>query len=287
VGQSFFINSTTGAGYTITSGDIQFKNSQREFVTENNSGDSQFLRPEQLTKKSKKQDFEKIRLSYKSPLGYYRQILVGAFPNTTDGFDLGYDARIFDYNDEDMYWLQGENWLVIQGVPDFNKERVLPLGVVVKEEGEFTIKIDSLENFTDVKNVYINDKLNDSVHNLTKTAYTTTSKGGYIHDRFEIIFYYEEELPTDPGGGEEPDYGIVLRVRHSYSNRQIQILNPEQIEISNLYLFDLNGNMLKDYDQITNEKEIILPVQGYSSGVYILKLYAKDKVISKKIIISN
>ena len=64
-------------------------------------------------------------------------------------------------------------------------------------------------------------------------------------------------------------------------------MNPEQIEISNLYLFDLNGNMLKDYDQITNEKEIILPVQGYSSGVYILKLYAKDKVISKKIIISN
>ncbi|MEP6260935.1 MAG: PKD-like domain-containing protein [Gillisia sp.] len=286
VGQAFFINSTTGAGYTISAGDIQFKNSQRKFITEKNQGNSQFLKPEIQTKNSREKEIEKIRISYTSPLGYYRQILVGAHPNATDGFDLGYDARIFDYNDEDMYWLQGENWLVIQGVPDFNKERVLPLGIVVKEEGEFTIKIDSLENFTDVKNVYINDKLNDTVHNLTKSDYTATSKGGYIHDRFEIIFYYQDELPVDPGGGEK-DYGIVLRVRHSYSNRQIQIWNPEQIEISNLYLFDLNGNMLEDYDQITNEKEIILPVRGYSSGVYILKLYAKDKVISKKIIISN
>jgi large repetitive protein len=62
-------------------------------------------------KKLKKKDIEKIRISYSSPLGYYRQILVGAHPDATDGFDLGYDARIFDYNEEDMYWLQGDNWL--------------------------------------------------------------------------------------------------------------------------------------------------------------------------------
>ena len=295
VGQAFLINS---ADYTdeaalyggINGGDITFKNSQRAFIRDNElSDDAIFLKPENVEKESKNKEIRKdtkIRISFRSPVGYYRQLLVGAVPNTTNGFDLGYDALLLDYNLEDMYWIQGNNYLVIQGVPHFEKDQVLPLGVKISEEKEFTIQIDTIENPASDLKIYLKDKVKDSIHYLSKSAYKSISEPGYIHDRFEIIFYYEEELPVDPGAGDK-DYGIVLRVRHSYANRQIQILNPDQVEISNLYLFDLNGNLLEDYDQITNEKEIILPVQGYSSGVYILKLYAKDKVISKKIIISN
>ncbi|WP_168191367.1 MULTISPECIES: LamG-like jellyroll fold domain-containing protein [Antarcticibacterium] len=156
VGQSFFINSANkgNGNYSIISGVIQFKNSQRGYEKEGT--ESIFLRPEVHTKRPKNENIEKIRISYRSPLGYNRQILVGATPAASNDFDLGYDAPIFDYQEEDMYWLQGNNWLVIQGVGHFNEDQVLPLGVVLKEEGKFTIQIDSLENFAELPNVYIN-----------------------------------------------------------------------------------------------------------------------------------
>ncbi|QED36231.1 T9SS type A sorting domain-containing protein [Antarcticibacterium arcticum] len=292
VAQGFMINSTTlESAFPILGGKVKFKNSQRKFEIEGGFGsNSLFLKPETGEKnvKAKDTEFKKIRLSFSSPVGYWRQILVGAIPGTTDAFDLGYDAHLFDNNIEDMYFLQGENKLVIQSIADFNKDRIIPLGIKVKENKEFRIRLDTLENGNNELNIYLNDKLKDSIHDLRKSAYFSTSEPGTIHDRFEIIFSKDEEVlpPVEPGP-DGKDYGIVLRVRHSYANRQIQILNPEQIEISNLYLFDLNGNLLEDYDQITNEKEIILPVRGYSSGVYILKMYVSDKVITKKIIISN
>ena len=292
VGQGFMINSTTvESTVPIIGGKVKFKNSQRKFEIEGGLGSTSiFLKPETAEKnvKAKDTEFKKIRISFSSPIGYWRQILVGAIPGTTDGFDLGYDANLFDDNIEDMYWLQGENKLVIQSISDFNKDRVIPLGIKVKENKEFRIRLDTLENGNKELNIYLNDKLKDSIHDLRKSAYLSTSEPGTIHDRFEIIFSKDDEVlpPVEPGP-DDKDYGIVLRVRHSYANRQIQIWNPDQIEISNLYLFDLNGNLLEDYDQISNEKEIILPVRGYSSGVYIVKMFAKDKVITKKIIISN
>jgi hypothetical protein len=36
--------------------------------------------------------------------GAHRQILVTADSNTTNQFDIGYDAPMFDTNDNDMYW---------------------------------------------------------------------------------------------------------------------------------------------------------------------------------------
>src|SRR5690606_5231680 len=132
-------------------------------------------------------DVPKIRLSFTSPVGYYRQLLVGAVPHTTNGFDLGYDAPLMDNNIEDMYWVQGNNQLVIQGVPNFDKDQILPLGIKVEEEKEFTIKIDTVENSYKELNIYIKDKLKDTIHDLRKAPYVSTSKSGYIDDRFEII----------------------------------------------------------------------------------------------------
>lgn len=296
VGQGFFINSSMGdwqQGYTIISGDIIFENDQRIFVTEDDIEESQFLKPEEHIKSQKEPEIEKIRISYKSPQGYRRQILVGATPAATNGFDLGYDAPLFDYNKEDMYWIQDNNWLVIQGVSNFDKEQVLPLGIVLEKEGEFTIKIDTLENMEAGKNVYIRDILNDTIHNLTKAPFVATSKGGYINDRFEIVFYKEPPItpekptePTEPIPGKTPP-GIELEVIHGHSVKEFQILNPLQVDITNLYVYDLNGKLLQTYYNIINDKVVVLPVRNFSSGVYIVKLHAENQVISKKIIISN
>jgi len=296
VGQAFLINSSGGSG-----GSIQFKNSQRTFKREAILSDNSiFLKPEIVIKtgKEKTGEVKRIRLSIKSPVGYHRQILVGAIPYTTNGFDMGYDALLFDNNVEDMYWIQGDNQLVIQGVPNFDKDQVLPLGVKIKENKEFMIRIDTLENAPAEMNVYLNDKLKDSIHDLKAGPYVSNSEPGYIHDRFEIIFFKEEPPVVEgPIVGEPGEEGPIIEVpetdfttlsiKHAYNLREIQILNPDKLIITSVYLFDLNGNLIENYTNIPQNKEIKLKVGNYSSGVYLLKVYAEGKIISKKIIINN
>jgi len=301
VAQAFLINSSgVNDAVPVSGGNIHFKNSQRIFKREKPDDDSQFLKPEVNTKtnKEKTQEKSKIRISFKSPVGYHRQILVGAIPSTTNGFDLGYDALLFDDNVEDMYWLQGDNQLVIQGVPSFDKNQVLPIGVKIKENKEFRIRIDTLENTPAEMKVYLNDKLKDSIHDLKAGAYVSTSEPGYIHDRFEIIFFKEEPpIVEGPIVGEPEVEGPIIEVpetdfttlsiKHAHDLREIQIMNPDKLIITSVYLFDLNGNLIENYTNIPQNKEINLMVGNYSSGVYLLKVYAEGKIISKKIIISN
>ena len=293
VGQGFLVNSTDPVSDNGLGGNITFKNSYRVFETEGTN--SIFLRPESVEKttKSKNKEWKKIRISFSSPVGYHRQILVGAVPGTTDGFDLGYDAHLFDDNVEDMYWVQGKNNLVIQGVNDFNKERVLPLGVKIKENKEFTMRIDTVENADKGLKIYLNDKLNDSIHDLRKEAYVSKSEPGTINDRFEIIFYKDEpvppvvEVPVEVDEDDEIYKEFGITVRHGRTDRELQILNPHELSITNMYIFDLNGNKLEEHRRLSTEKEFRMPVRNYSSGVYIVQLVVEGRVVSKKIIINN
>lgn len=285
VGQGFMVNSTGVSG-----GEISFKNSQRTFKRDGDQGTSLILRPEIVTKtgKTKSNEYTKIRLSFSSPIGLRRQILVGAIPHTTNGFDLGYDAFLFDDNVEDMYFIQDKNFLVIQGVPHFNNDQILPLGVKIKENKPFTIRIDSLENAPNGMKVYLNDKLNDSIHDLTSSPYNSTSEPGLIHDRFEIVFFKEEPPVIEVPGEEIPGEELVnLTITHAHDLRQIRIINPEEMAITGVYLFGLNGNLIDSYGNLPNEKEVKLNVASYATGVYLIKVYAQGKIVTKKIIISN
>src|SRR5690606_25856325 len=108
---------------------------------------------------SKDVEQNKIWLKFKSPKGYHRQILVTADDRATENFDLGFDAPMIDNNVEDMYWYFNNYQFVIQGVPDFDIERVLDLGVKVEEKGTLNISIDDLENIPDEMNIYLADSL--------------------------------------------------------------------------------------------------------------------------------
>src|SRR5690606_34614433 len=297
VGQAFLINSTNPDATSTEKfgGKIQFKNSQRVYKREGIDNHSIFLKPEkdQSASPVKTNSNKRIRISFRSPKGYNRQILAGAVPGTTNGFDLGYDAHLFDNNIEDMYWIQGNNHLVIQGVNDFNKDRILPLGVKIKEEEPFTIRIDTVENADKNLKIYLFDKLNDSIHDLRKEHYVSTSKPGIINDRFEVIFFKEEpippvvEIPLEIDENDEiyKEFGIL--VRHGRTDRELQILNPHELVISNMYIFDLRGNKLVEHKGLPGGKEFRMPVANYSSGVYIVQLVVEGRVVSKKIIINN
>ena len=298
VGQGFFVNSGTdeqfsgGVPFTMSAGDLVFKNSQRVFARES-SGSSIFLKPEivvETGKKEAKSTISKIRISFRSPKGYNRQLLVGAHPNTTNGFDIGYDAPMIEYNNEDMYWVQGGNFLVIQGVPDFGKDQVLPLGIRIDKAGDFTIKIDTLENINADHTIYLKDIALDTIHDLRSGVYTSFSEPGEITDRFQLIFYKEQSTPDpDPIVVDEPiiDDLTEISLLHSYTENEMMVLNPKELQISAIYLFDLNGKLLEVFDEVPSEKEIRLKVTNFSEGIYILKMHTDNEIVTRKIIIKK
>ncbi|MFV8226813.1 LamG-like jellyroll fold domain-containing protein [Christiangramia aquimixticola] len=290
VAQGFFLNSTTVDSDTF-SGKIIFNNKQRVFKTIS-SHPSVFLQQEETKgeKKTNNEDTrEKIRLKFESPAGYHRQILVTKDPNTTNGFDLGYDAPLIENNKEDMYWYFQDKRFVIQAVPDFEKEQVLPIAVKTSKEGNFTIKIDSMENWPVGKKVYLRDLKTDSIHDIYKSGYITSTEIGEIKDRFEIIFFKEqaqEPLPpeeiTDP---ELPEIDGIVGISYSTFSKQVKISNFDEIKVNKVMIFDMGGKLIQQFEGFPSQKEIYLGLRPVRSGIYIVKVFCEEAICNKKIIV--
>ncbi|AVR45536.1 hypothetical protein C7S20_09805 [Christiangramia fulva] len=294
VAQGFFVNTViddaAAGNYSIAGGNITFRNAQRVFVKES-SGDSYFLAPEKAKAKSVKQaeytkdTRYKIRLSFSSPKGYHRQILVTADSNTKNGFDLGYDAPLIEDNAEDMYWLINESEYVIQAVPNFNRDQVLPLGIKIGEQGEFSIQIDKTENFEKGIDIYLHDKKDSIYFNLQKTAFKATAEPGYINDRYEIVF----QKPSENNDATDPDMiATDLKVDYLRNSQEIVLSNPDLLDVRHVELYTLNGQLIKNFDNLNISKAIYLPVERpLSAAVYVVRVFTSEKEYSKKVIISE
>ena len=293
VAQGFFVNSASVLGSNF-GGEIIFDNTQRDYKIESKDP-SIFLQQESNPKTSKnninkdpEDDRAKIRLKFQSPAGYRRQILVTRDANTTNGFDVGYDAPLIENNKEDMYWWINDHGFVIQGVPDFEKEQILPLAIKTVEEGEFTIKIDSTENWPQGKDIYLKDLKNDSIHNLLESSYVSNTEPGEIKDRFEVIFYKEMAEVPDPVDILEPELPIVdnlVGISYSTFKREVKISNFDQLKVDKVMIFDMGGKLIQEFDNMANEKEIFLGLRPVRSGVYIVKVFCENAICNEKIIV--
>ena len=302
VAQGFFLNSAPVAGYTF-GGDIIFKNTQR--IYEPIGSESIFLQQEDSGKKDKGATNSssgddtrmKIRVKFESPKGFYRQLLVASDPNTSNGFDIGYDAPLIENNIEDMYWWFEDHGFVIQGVPDFEKEQVLPLAIKTNAGGEFKIKIDETENWPSGKELYLKDKLMDTVHDILKEAYITkTESEGEITDRFELVFFKQQEqnqdpvIPdpddiADPNPGDLPYIDNLVGISYSTFSKQIKISNFDLVDVDKVMVFDMGGKLIQVFDELPTIEEIRLGIMPVRSGVYIVKVIGEQGVTDKKIII--
>jgi hypothetical protein len=291
VGQGFFINTVIDSEIEnvppITGGDVEFNNAQRAFKTEANPNDSYFLKPIYPSKQQKsvttKDDRYKIRLNFTSPQGYLRQILVTADANTTNDFDLGYDAPLMDNLSEDMYWLIQKGKFVIQGAPHFNLDQNLPIGLKIAEEKEFSIEIGELENVPDIIDIYLRDNTDSTYHDLRKEAFKATLPAGVYPDLYEIVFHDVTSIEKDKEPGEGPiDY------YYSLENREFVISNPELHQIEHINIYNITGQLVDQHFGIPDVKEIHIPQKkSLSSAVYIVKVYTSAGNFAKKVIIRN
>ncbi len=280
VGQGFFVTADTG-------GTVTFKNGQRIFKTEasdpsifiRNGSGKKDKKNNTITRNSDPDLREKISLIYDSPKGYHRQLLVGADINTTDNHDIGFDAPLVDENVEDMYWTFNSNKYVIQGVSNFDIDRILPLGVKVEQEGNATIRIDYLENISENIIIYLHDKDLDVYHNLKDSDYQVYLTIGEYLDRFEISFDIMGLLDNPEEEFTEID------THYSNSIKSIIVINPSNKNINSVEIINILGQSVFSQNSVSNDSYTKFYVNNISPGVYLINIKTEKETIIKKVIV--
>ena len=80
---------------------------------------------------------------------------------------------------------------MIQGVPNFGIDQVLPLGIKINEAGVFSIKINKLENLAEDVNIYLKNLQDSTYFDLRKGDYSMSLDPGNYNEHFQIVFQNE------------------------------------------------------------------------------------------------
>ena len=292
VGQGFFVNGKIGSGGTIT-----FNNNQRGFHKEYEIGisNSMFKTSANAKKaqspyiinngdeKNATDNFMKIRLGFNSKNLYHRQVLLGFMnENATYGVDYGYDALNFDDVPNDMYFLNENDQLVIQGVGYFDANDSFPIGVKTDAEGKVSFMIDALENFNTEQPIFIYDKVFDTYHDIRNDTYEVDMPIGVNNTRFSLRFT-DKTLKVDNN-----TINNDIQIKH-IQNGNLLVINNNLLELTveKVTLFNILGQSVATW-KIENQEQqnIQIPIKSVDAGIYIAKIKTSNGTISKKIIIN-
>ena len=282
VGQGFYVISSAAGGKVV------FKNSQRAFEKEGGAS-SVFFRGSQqkgqMSRETTANDKMIIRLGFKSPNGYHRQIAaVFNMDGATDGFDKGYDGKSSDVLPNDSFFIQDNNYYVIQAYGDFNEEREIPLVIIIdanNDGGIQKIMIDDLENIPSETALYIKDNESGETFDIKNQTFEISLNTGVYKDRFSLVFRSQEVLSVE-------DEDLIKNGLLAYMNNgtsTVTIKNTTDAEINKVTLFNTIGQPVKIWTKGLSNNEINLPVNNISTGVYIIKIETNKINVSKKIII--
>jgi uncharacterized repeat protein (TIGR01451 family) len=294
VGQGFFVQATLDPAIlgsstaTIDGGYLYFKNGQRLFkkesVTGANSGSlfMKSVKSKTAEANTDKDNRSKIRLGFDSTIGSHRQLLVGSDSNASNGFDIGYDAPMLDMSENDMYLDINNSKFVIEAVPSFNSDQVIPLGINVANEGSLTIKIDALENIPLSTEIYLYDAITEVSHDLRASNFKVFVGTGEYKKRFFLQFA-ERKL----GLKEETKIESGVTIFYSDDNKVIVVTNNDKnVLVTEVSLFNIVGQTISNWEiKDNNHNQITLSVKNMSKGVYIVKTKTTKGESSTKIIV--
>ena len=287
VGQGFFVVGDND-------GTINFNNGQRVFKKESTANGAFIRSANTDISQGSQVDFRpKIKIGFNSVSDLHRQLLLTIDKRTTAGIDWGYDGVTYDYLNDDMFWLIEDNFYVIQGANDMSDSAVYPLAIYTSEEGENTITIDEITNVPDNVDVFIHDKEVDFYQNLREGDYTVFLNAEYYDNRFEITFRTNAlEHPEEQSEEviEEDvileDFGDKLDVRYSSNSNKIVLMNPHGIKVQNIQLYNILGQKVQVFNQISESGYSEYNIGNLSSGAYIIRLNTESGSVSKKVLIN-
>jgi hypothetical protein len=289
VGQGFFVTGKMDFGGTVI-----FNNNQRAFYKEDETSYSNIVFKTKANNKTNtianhnnnvpiaKDTLKRIRLGFNAKNDYHRQLLLG-FMNekATSKMDYGYDSYILDDFPNDMYFLSGENQLVIQGEGFFDLNASYPIGVKTAVEGIISFTVDALENFNTEQPIFIYDNLTDTYHNIRSTKYEVNLPIGTNDKRFSLRFK-DKTLKVDQHAISE-----AIQILYIQNGNSLEIKNKSiDLTVEKVTLYNILGQAVCSWKIENQEQENIkIRIKMVSSGIYIAKMKTSEGEISKKVIV--
>ncbi len=222
-------------------------------------------------------DHNKFWVELVNPNGIHIQMAIGYFNEADNGFEK-YDSPVFSESvSENIYSIsKDDKKLAIQGRKGpFLLSDVIPLGVKIAESGRYTIMLeDRLGIFASHQNIYLRDKTDNSIYNLSQSEFEWDAQPGELMNRFEILFKYPASETALPQSNSLKITKIDESVQISSSREAI-----EKVKI-----FTLAGNPVYEKEMI-GSKEFNLSLHSFRKGILMVYVELKSgEVQSKKLI---
>ena len=260
----------TGQGFiakTTSAGNATFKNSMR---AANNSG--QFFRTADVIEKNR------IWLNLSNANTSFNQSLIGYISDATDGIDTKFDGLLIETNGTRLYNVINNTEYVIQGKAlPFNNTDVVALGFKAAAAGTYTISIDHVDGlFSADQDIFIKDKLTNTVNNLKSAAYTFASEEGTFNERFEIIYQNTVLGIENPVLNAE---SIVVYKQNNTLN-----INAGTTVMAGVKIFDIRGRLIFERNNINATTTAISDLTAEQQVLIVQMTSSDNKTVSKKLV---
>jgi hypothetical protein len=274
-GQGFFV--TMNHSPTVTSGNITFNNSMRNKGYNN----SNFFRTSNASKPSR------IWLDITNDTGSSIRTLVGYDKDATIEKDRMYDAKINLDSNLNIYSLIDTEPQIIQGrpMPFDNKDRV-SLGIVIPAKpsnsapsaSTYKIGIAFVDGIFNKENqdIFLEDKLLNSIHDLRKEPYVFTSNAGRFDNRF-VLRYTKTSLGINDFNNSKNNVIVAT------SNAQIKVKSNKE-DIKSVAVYDILGREIYYKDNVDFRELNIKEFKASQQALIIKVVLENGQIVSKKII---
>ncbi len=223
----------------------------------------------------KKEDGPKIRawISLQNAAGDFNQTLVGFLNGATEDLDRLYDAPKFKGHPHiSFYSLIDQKPFAIQGLPrlsNFNfEEKAIPLGLDAWVTGNFSIQLDTTENWPAGYNIYLVDSLLKKEVNLQKEAYFfNVQQTGSQTNRFWLVV-------NNWSIGQAETESLTQQSPWVYQNEEGTWLQipTNGYRLKSYRIFSLDGRLLHHEKELSHQNRYRLPLKQSPNGVYLIEV---------------
>jgi hypothetical protein len=276
-GQGFFVVMNDGAATSAPLPTVTFNNSMRSKLYNN----SQFYRNANQKNTANFDNIEKHRiwLDIVSQTGEIARTVVGYVAGATQEKDRIFDAYSSYQPELNIFSLINEEIMTIQGrsLPFENTDAV-PMGIKVPTNGTYTIAINAVDGLfaNNGQTIYLEDKLTNTIHNLSITPYQFNVNQGLSNDRF-VLRYTDAALAN-------PDFEALSNSVSVYASSNVIKINSSIENIKNYQIYDVLGRTLATGETINNKQIDVTSILKNNQALIIKTTLENGQVVTKKIV---
>jgi hypothetical protein len=219
---------------------------------------------------------DKFWLQLNAPSGTGTQLLLGFNAAATAGIDTGYDAKMLDTNSGSFYTKVNGTRLLIDSHASFQNTDKFDVFLNTAQSQTYTVTLVHQEGiFASGQKIYLRDKSNGQVTDLSLGGYSFTSAGTGEENRFEVLFQPGAVLGT---GEAVKDAAQIYAI-----GDEIRLKATERIVKAEVY--DMSGRLLVAFAGLPDTEA---SVQISHTGVVLVKVQLQSgKIETKKLMLKH